>query len=396
MCSEIASLSAWRYCALRWKRAFGNLIKVAFFSLIAATLLGASAIADEGPKQASQISVLHQAWLGPLRTRATVSLGQAWMGGATWRSDSKRVAVYLSFGNGFVLDRESSNRVVALPPPESSGSANDIRYTPDDKFILLSGQTLGKPQDASVALTLVDGETGAIVREISGLVRPAGPPFPLLNTPRMIALDPERSEIVLVPSVGEVGLEIFDPKTWQPFLRRLSTAAGNEFALRPRSREIAFISGRGTVRIMDRLSGDMGKHFQALPADVTSIAYSPDGSLLLTAMRELGNGRNDMPIASIADAQRHSVVGWRTDGYTSAGAIDVTIRDVYSIQFHPDGAIFAVGSFDEVLLFDSSNFRLVARIPVHTRRISSLAFSPDGGTLAVGGTLQFELIEPAL
>jgi len=353
-------------------------------------------MAGEVPKQPSQIRVSHQAWLGSLRTRATVPLGQAWVGGAAWRSDSKRVAVYLSFGDGFVLDRESGSRVVALPPPESSGSAHDIRYTPDDKFILLTGQALERPKNFSVAMTLVDGETGAIVREIAGLVAPAVSPYPPSNIPEMIAFDPERSEIVTVPSAGLVGLEIFDPATWRVSLRSLSVNSNNKFALRPRSRDIAFIGGRGTVRIMDRLSGEVVKHFQALPADVTSIAYSPDGSLLLTAMLDLGNGRNDTPVASIVDAQKHKVVGWRTDGYTPAGAIGLDTRGVYSVQFHPDGAIFAVGSFDEVLLFDSSNFRLIARIPVHTRRISSLAFSPDGGTLAVGGTVQFSLIEPAL
>src|SRR5581483_4962031 len=275
MCSEITSLSAWRYCALRWKRAFGNVIKVAFFSLVAAALLGAPVMAGEVPKQASQIRVSHQAWLGSLRTRATVPLGQAWVGGAAWRSDSKRVAVYLSFGDGFVLDRESGSRVVALPPPESSGSAHDIRYTPDDKFILLTGQALERPKNFSVAMTLVDGETGAIVREIAGLVAPAVSPYPPSNIPEMIAFDPERSEIVTVPSAGLVGLEIFDLASWRVSLRSLNVNSNNKFALRRRSRDIAFIGGRGTVRIMDRLSGEVVKHFQALPADVTSIAYRP-------------------------------------------------------------------------------------------------------------------------
>jgi hypothetical protein len=173
-------------------RPFGDAIKVTFFSLIAAVLLGASAMADEVPKKPSLVS--HQAWLGPLRTRAMVSLGEAGVGGTTWRSDSKRVAVYLSFGSGFVLDRESGNRVVALPPPSSAAVAHDIRYTPDDKFILLSGQALEKPEDFSVAMTLVDGETGVIVREIAGLVRPAVSPYPPSNIPLTIAFDPERSK----------------------------------------------------------------------------------------------------------------------------------------------------------------------------------------------------------
>ena len=131
-----------------------------------------------------------------------------------------------------------------------------------------------------------------------------------------------------------------------------------------------------------------------MPADIETIAYSPDGLLLLTGMLEIGNGRNNMPIKSIEDANRHRIVAWRAEGYAQAGAIDVDLPSVYAIAFHPDSGLFAVGTYDSVVLFDSTTFAEVVGIKTPTSPVTVLAFSPDGSALAVGGGQALSVVAP--
>jgi len=58
---------------------------------------------------------------------------------------------------------------------------------------------------------------------------------------------------------------------------------------------------------------------------------------------------------------------------------------ITSLDFSPDGSLLAVAGFHEVLLHKSDGCALVARLVGASERIESLAFSPDGKSLAVSG-----------
>ena len=60
---------------------------------------------------------------------------------------------------------------------------------------------------------------------------------------------------------------------------------------------------------------------------------------------------------------------------------------VTSMDYSPDGSLLAVAGFHEVLVHKADGSELVARLVGLSERIESVAFSPDGSMLAVTGGL---------
>src|SRR5262249_28104074 len=58
---------------------------------------------------------------------------------------------------------------------------------------------------------------------------------------------------------------------------------------------------------------------------------------------------------------------------------------ITSIEYSPDGTLLAVAGYHEVLLWKADGSELVARLVGQAERIQSVAFSPDGQSLAVAG-----------
>lgn len=58
---------------------------------------------------------------------------------------------------------------------------------------------------------------------------------------------------------------------------------------------------------------------------------------------------------------------------------------ITSVAYSPDGTLLAVTGYHEVLLYNADGSELVARLVGLSERIQSLAFSPDGKSLAMSG-----------
>ncbi len=58
---------------------------------------------------------------------------------------------------------------------------------------------------------------------------------------------------------------------------------------------------------------------------------------------------------------------------------------ITSLDYSPDGKLLAVAGFHEVLLYETNNTKLAARLVGLSERVQSLRFSPDGQWLAVSG-----------
>ena len=110
--------------------------------------------------------------------------------------------------------------------------------------------------------------------------------------------------------------------------------------------------------------------FWKLPpnGDVSSVAYSPDGSIVASSYNP--------NLVLLSDAE--SGVSLRTlVGHTSG---------VYSVAFSPDGNTIASASYDRtVKLWDVETGALIRTFVGHLGRVNSVTFSPDGLRLASGG-----------
>ncbi len=144
---------------------------------------------------------------------------------------------------------------------------------------------------------------------------------------------------------------------------------------------------------------------------VTSMAFSPDGTMLASAswdkkvkLRDVAKRKTIATLTNIdhVSGLEHGghTLAFSPDGKTLASAAwSVLFWDVatqkkiadfswfnslsHSIAFSPDGQLLAVSSSEYVWLYDVATLREFARIVVPLSNVTFVVFSPDGKTLAV-------------
>ena len=142
----------------------------------------------------------------------------------------------------------------------------------------------------------------------------------------------------------------------------------------------AFLSGsenvvtghwNGEVRVWDtrRRPPSIGKLVKKLPDLVPWIAVSPDGKLVATGVRKIGQ-----------------VDLWRNEkGVLTHLAVIGAGTECRGAMFSPDSRVLAVGYMGETVLWDcgGSKPRSLRTIRHEPEPANDMSFSPDGGTLAI-------------
>ena len=184
-------------------------------------------------------------------------------------------------------------------------------------------------------------------------------------------------------------------KVWDVETRRLlgtSEGAGDdgspwplEVAFSPDGTRLAagFQDGDGgRLRLWDVATQTEVASFGGRTDPVSTVSFSPDGSLLASA------GRSPDLTIKLWDVATQSQVA-KLSGHTNG---------VTAVSFSPDGALLASGSWNDgtVKLWDVGNRTLIRTLEEHTGTVHSVAFSPDGSILvsaASDGTVLLREIE---
>lgn len=147
------------------------------------------------------------------------------------------------------------------------------------------------------------------------------------------------------------------------------SAEVSSVAFSPDGRLIAAGALDGSVRAWDVTTLQQVHSFQSSSNRVNSIAFSPDGARL------------------VAGGQDTTVRVWDLRSGTETGLIGPNAA-VRGVAYSPDGMRLAAASDDRVIyVWDTTGAEpvLAGLLSGHSSYVTSLAFSPDGRTIAAGG-----------
>jgi len=137
-------------------------------------------------------------------------------------------------------------------------------------------------------------------------------------------------------------------------------------AVAPDGKLLATASGESQVELRDVDTGDVVRKLVA-DSVVAAVAFSPKGEALATAGSELC-------LWTVARGQRTATLR----GHTA---------DITSVAWSPDGKLLATGSADKtVRLWNVATQRELAQLSGHTADVLSVAFTPDGRRLVSGSS----------
>ncbi|MGH2412846.1 MAG: WD40 repeat domain-containing protein [Microcystaceae cyanobacterium] len=123
----------------------------------------------------------------------------------------------------------------------------------------------------------------------------------------------------------------------------------------------------GKVKFWNLKTGKLVSEFSPHTETITGLAYTPDGSKLLTASED------------------RTVKVWDLDTGQLLYTLTGHSSGIRAIAMNPDGQTLASASNDGVRLWNIQNGEQLRRLIAHEDWVQSLAFSPDGHLLASGG-----------
>ncbi len=152
-------------------------------------------------------------------------------------------------------------------------------------------------------------------------------------------------------------------------------------------------------------------------SDVTSMDFSPDGSLLASSSKDntvkLWDVQTQQELATLmghssgvncvtfspdgrflaSGGQGGTVVLWDMETHAEIAALRGHLSAIYSVVFSPDGRRLASVTKNEIRIWDVQNHQKVAALTLkgHSSRVECVAFSPDGRLLASGSGKELKL-----
>ena len=113
---------------------------------------------------------------------------------------------------------------------------------------------------------------------------------------------------------------------------------------------------------------DPAKTAKGRSGNVTSVAFSPDGTELLTASGD------------------HNLRTWNTATWQLKATLAGHADEVWDARYAPNGRYAVSGAWDNsVRVWDLAQGQCVLTVPAHTSDVWAAAFSPDGQLIATGG-----------
>lgn len=207
------------------------------------------------------------------------------------------------------------------------------------------------------------------------------------------SLDFNRDAMQLISASGDGNVTLWDTSTGES----LQTFVGLEAPVR----QVVFspddsliVAGGGYVQISDTrnpdnrlilwdINGNVVQTFEGHQATIRSIAFSPDGSQILSASDDT------------------QIILWNTETGEQIRSYDAHTDAVWSVSFNADGSQFLSASRDTLIIhWETETGNILNRLLGHQTGVRAVAFHPDGlhavsgaGDIATtGGAEDYELL----
>ncbi|MFD8753242.1 hypothetical protein ACFV0O_20040 [Kitasatospora sp. NPDC059577] len=240
------------------------------------------------------------------------------------------------------------------PVGDLAGAAQPLGFSPDGRILATGG--LG---DALGSVQLWDVETRHQLATLTGVNG---------SWPISAAFSPDGTTLA-VGGGADQEVRLWDVRTHdQLAVLTGHTGQVTSVAFSPDGSTLVSTGGDATVRLWDVRSRQALATLTGHRGAVQAAAFSPDGQTLATAGRDWTVRLWDVPT-------RRALV--TLNGHT---------RDVNAVAFSPDGSTLAsAGEDSTVRLWDMRAGRPLAMFAGQGGAMRPVAFSPDGRTLATGG-----------
>ncbi len=245
--------------------------------------------------------------------------------------------------------------------------------------LALAGGVVAVLPSSGQPVLLVNGSTGAVVRELTRPDRRMQSVFGEPTGKRLVTIDVENAPVASFgfgPPLGPIELQVV---LWD--LERPDAAPTVLDTIKPEQRQMTFplvafssdgktlafaLAGSTKVKLFSVDDGRLAGRVES-QADLTALAVGVGGRL--------------------ATASGATVQIWDGVSGEFLNSFSSTQSNVWRLQFNPRGTLLATSGFGtqpQVELWDTIAHKVAAVLP-NTDPVLGLAFSTDGKTLAVGG-----------
>ena len=148
------------------------------------------------------------------------------------------------------------------------------------------------------------------------------------------------------------------------------TSYKTSVAYSPDGKVLVVASGGSTVKLWDTKSDELKLTISGhIDDEINSAVYSPDGKMLATALGNVHKNKGDVRLWDAKSGKLKQTLKGHTE-------------PVNSVAYSPDGKMLASASWDKsVRLWDTKSGELRQTLKGHSDGVLSVAYSPDGKVL---------------
>jgi WD40 repeat protein len=319
--------------------------------------------------------------LGALQVRGILAGGGGAVGSAAFSPDGSLVAT--GADGGFVrIFRTSTHQLVRTL--QTGSAVAKVAFSPDGKQLAVA--TAGKKA------LVIDVATGDIRQTLP-------------HNGAVLDLAYAGGGKVIVTGSADRATRIWAASTGALLHTEQGTAAQATIAVSPDGSLIAVLSkGQAIAHVFDALSGNQVGTVEQ-PGEVTALAFSPNGSYLVTTGRRNGFVWDTHTWAQLHVLSGHEAaidaVAFAPDGRVVTGSIDSSGRvwdpttgtavftlsgqhqqKILAVAVSPDSGQIATASADETIRLWNAPLGSIPRVlGGHTDAVTGLSYSPDGSLL---------------